>query len=214
MVVTVEGDPERAAQAGTLHPDLAALFGARVVTVPPLAERTEDVPALAARFVEAAAAELGRRTPELTARAVDRLRALPWRGNVRELKAAVEGAVALAPGGIIDADLLPTDDAPPGAATGGSPPPAIDLSVGFAELKDRWSTTSSGVPRRRAAPLGRQSLRGGASGADGQEEFPRQGGSSGLTASAGATRNGPLKARPGGVACLRRLSEPGEGGNT
>ncbi|MBI5486928.1 MAG: sigma-54-dependent Fis family transcriptional regulator [Deltaproteobacteria bacterium] len=138
LVVTLEGDPERAAQAGALHPDLAALFGARVVTVPPLSARLEDVPALAARFVDASAAELGRKPPELTARAVDRLRALPWRGNVRELKAAIEGAVALAPGGIVDADLLPTDEAAPGAPAAGAPPPPVDLSVPFAELKDRW----------------------------------------------------------------------------
>ncbi|MBI5500282.1 MAG: sigma-54-dependent Fis family transcriptional regulator [Deltaproteobacteria bacterium] len=138
LVATLEGEPERAAQAGALHPDLAALFGARVAAVPALAERVEDVPALAARFVDAAAAELGRKPPELTARAVDRLRALPWRGNVRELKAANEGAVALAPGGIVDADLLPTGEAAPGAAAAGAPPPPIDLSVSFAELKDRW----------------------------------------------------------------------------
>jgi len=138
LVATLEEEPERAAQAGRLHPDLAALFGARVVAVPGLAERPEDVAALAARFVESAAAELGRKAPLLTPRALDRLRALPWRGHVRELKAALEGAVALADGGLIDADRLPVDDGAAGPSTSASPPPAIDLSVPFSELKERW----------------------------------------------------------------------------
>jgi len=138
LVATLEGEPERAAQAGVLHPDLAALFGARVVSVPPLAARIEDVPALAARFLETAAAELGRKPAQLTVRAADRLRALPWRGNVRELKAAIEGAAALAAGGLIDADQLPADDASGATAQSGAPPPPIDLSVPFAELKQRW----------------------------------------------------------------------------
>ncbi|MBN1771811.1 MAG: sigma-54-dependent Fis family transcriptional regulator [Deltaproteobacteria bacterium] len=139
LVATLEETPERAAQAGRLHPDLAGLFGARVTTVPALAERLEDVPALAARFVEAAAAELGRPAPELTARAMDRLRARVWPGHVRELKAAIEGAVALVRGGVLDADLLPVDEAgAAGAVAAGAPPPAIDLSQSFAELKQQW----------------------------------------------------------------------------
>jgi hypothetical protein len=55
---------------------------------------------------------------------------------VRELKAAIEGAVALVRGGVLDADLLPTDAAAPGAAA--SAPPPIDLSRSFAELKQAW----------------------------------------------------------------------------
>ncbi|NMC70183.1 MAG: sigma-54-dependent Fis family transcriptional regulator [Myxococcales bacterium] len=136
LLATMEEAPERAAQAGRLHPDLAGLFGARVAAVPPLAERVEDIPALAARFVESAAAELGRPPPELTARAVDRLRARTWPGNVRELKAAIEGAVALVRGGVLDADLIPADAAAPGAAT--AAPPPIDLSRPFAALKQEW----------------------------------------------------------------------------
>jgi len=136
LVATMEEVPERAAQAGRLHPDLAALFGARVAAVPPLADRVEDIPALAARFVETAAADLGRPAPELTARAVDRLRARSWPGHVRELKATIEGAVALVRGGVLDADQIPTDAAAPGAAT--SAPPPIDLSRPFAELKQEW----------------------------------------------------------------------------
>lgn len=136
LVATMEEAPERAAQGGRLHPDLAALFGARVTAVPPLSERLEDVAALAARFVESAAAELGRPPPELTARAVDRLRARNWPGHVRELKAAIEGAVALVRGGVLDAELFPVEATAPGTVA--SVPPPIDLSRPFAELKQEW----------------------------------------------------------------------------
>jgi DNA-binding NtrC family response regulator len=137
VVATTSASPERWAQAGTLHPDLAALFGARGIAVPPLSERPEDLVPLASRLAEAAAAELGRPAPALAPSAADRLRALPWPGHVRELRAAIEGAVALAADGPIEARHLPGGAEAPRPEPDDAPPP-IDLSVGFTELKQRW----------------------------------------------------------------------------
>jgi two-component system response regulator GlrR len=108
-----------------------------VVRVPPLAERSEDVVPLAARLAEAAAAELGRAAPRLSPRAIDRLQARPWPGNVRELAAVMAGAVALAADGLVDAEHLSPAEGRPAAGPEGAPP-AIDLSVPFAELKRQW----------------------------------------------------------------------------
>lgn len=212
LVATLAEAPERAAQAGRLHPDLAELFGARVTAVPSLLERVEDVPVLAARFVEAAAAELGRVPPELTARAVDRLRARSWPGHVRELKAAIEGAVALVRGAVLDADLLPVDEAgAPGAAAAAAPPPAVDLSQSFAELKQQWidhfERAYLDAALRRSA--GNISAAARLARMD-KKNFHAKAARFGLTGSAGTTRNGALK---GGT--RRRTMPPpaGEGGD-
>lgn len=140
IVATFEAEPEVQAQRGVLHPDLAALFGARVVAVPPLAQRREDIVPLASRFLGAAAQDLGRPPPALSACAVDRLMALPWKGHVRELKGAMEAAVAMADRGVVEADHLPGAGgaSEAGPARGPASAPSIDLSVPFSMLKQRW----------------------------------------------------------------------------
>ena len=66
------------------------------IDVPPLAERPDDVRALAAHFLEQARATLGART--LSRDAVETLVAYGWPGNVRELRSVVLGAAALSSG--------------------------------------------------------------------------------------------------------------------
>ena len=74
--------------------------------VPPLRERKEDIPALAAHFIQRFGAEQKKGTLKLTKAAERRLLGHDWPGNIRELKNAVEAAVALAKGPQIDVDSL------------------------------------------------------------------------------------------------------------
>ena len=74
--------------------------------VPPLRERKEDIPALAAHFIRRFGAEQKKGTLKLTKAAERRLLAHDWPGNVRELKNAMEAAVALSKGPKIDVDAL------------------------------------------------------------------------------------------------------------
>jgi DNA-binding NtrC family response regulator len=79
------------------------------IVLPPLRERREDIPLLAAHFLEKHAGALHR---ELGGFDPDALRALtgyPWPGNVRELENAVERAVAVAKGEVVVARDLPPD---------------------------------------------------------------------------------------------------------
>ena len=89
------------------------------IRLPPLRERLEDVPALAAHFLEQAARRFGRPAPRLTAGALRELQLYGWPGNVRELQHVIERAVLLSPDGTLRLrGVLPEADRTAGAPTG------------------------------------------------------------------------------------------------
>lgn len=94
--------PEMVA-AGTFREDLYFRLAAFPVRVPPLRERLEDLPALAAHFLSRC------RSGDLflSDAVLARLRERPWHGNVRELRNAIEHAAILARGGMIRPEHLP-----------------------------------------------------------------------------------------------------------
>jgi two-component system nitrogen regulation response regulator NtrX len=75
--------------------------------VPPLRERKEDIPALAAFFLEEFTLAYGRKPKELTAEAIEILMGYHWPGNVRELRNLIERIVILNPQTRIDARHIP-----------------------------------------------------------------------------------------------------------
>jgi len=77
------------------------------ITVPPLRERREDIPLLAAHFLESCAAHYGRQFDGITGAAMDLITQYDWPGNVRELKNAVERAAAYARGALVVPEDLP-----------------------------------------------------------------------------------------------------------
>jgi DNA-binding NtrC family response regulator len=93
--------------AGTFREDLYYRINAVVVRTPPLRERAEDIPLLARHFLQRLAARHGRGAKTLSPAVIERLRAHPWRGNVRELKHAMETLVLFSDGAEISEDDLP-----------------------------------------------------------------------------------------------------------
>ena len=89
-------------QDGVFREDLWYRLAVFPVILPPLRERPEDIPLLAAHFVHRAASRLGVPTPELTPQDLDALLAYRWPGNVRELGAVLERAVILGGGERLD----------------------------------------------------------------------------------------------------------------
>jgi two-component system nitrogen regulation response regulator NtrX len=75
--------------------------------VPPLKERTEDIPLLIENFLKEFALENNSRPKIMTPEAVEVLRRRPWPGNVRELKNFVHRLAILTPGRVIDLTNLP-----------------------------------------------------------------------------------------------------------
>ena len=80
--------------SGAFREDLWFRLNVFPLPIPPLRERTGDIPALVQHFVERKARELKRgRTPILAEGAIEALTAYPWPGNVRELENLVERAM-------------------------------------------------------------------------------------------------------------------------
>ncbi|MFN3311362.1 MAG: nitrogen regulation protein NR(I) [Thermomonas sp.] len=97
---------EALVEQGRFRADLLHRLDVVRLRLPPLRDRREDIPPLAARFLEDAARTLGLPPKRLSAAALERLRAHAWPGNVRELENVCWRLAALAPGEIIGvADL-------------------------------------------------------------------------------------------------------------
>ena len=71
------------------------------IHVPPLRERTEDIPALVRHFVQQFARQMNRAIDTIPAESMAALRRYPWPGNIRELQNLIERAVILSPGAVL-----------------------------------------------------------------------------------------------------------------
>jgi len=97
---------EALVEEGRFRADLLHRLDVVRLPLPPLRERREDVPQLAARFLTNAAQRLQLPVKKLSNAALERLRAHDWPGNVRELENLCWRLAALAPGATIGiADL-------------------------------------------------------------------------------------------------------------
>ncbi len=136
IVAAANVDLRARAASGAFRADLLDRLAFDVVIAPPLRNRREDIPLLAAHFAAAMAAELGVAFPGLAPAAVAALQGHHWPGNVRELKNAAERAMFHwsrddAAGQIESVTIDPFEQAgaPIGASIGntpaGSPSPQI-----------------------------------------------------------------------------------------
>jgi DNA-binding NtrC family response regulator len=125
VVAATNRDLWQAVQEGTFRLDLYYRLHVIPVTLPPLRERREDVPALAAHFLDLSARVNGRSFPEGISGDAERvLSDHHWPGNIRELQNVIEYAVVMAPphAARIEAEMLPElAKTPPALAlTGGT----------------------------------------------------------------------------------------------
>jgi DNA-binding NtrC family response regulator len=88
-------DVEALLADGRFREDLYYRVSTLTVRTPPLRERRDDIPALAAHFVHAACRRNHWKPRRLSAEALELLRQQPWRGNVRELRNVVERVLIL-----------------------------------------------------------------------------------------------------------------------
>ena len=83
---------------GNFRQDLFYRVNVFPLAIPPLRERKEDIPLLAAHFLKEFANKFKRSVPRLTPSALELLTAYRWPGNVRELQNEMERALTLAAG--------------------------------------------------------------------------------------------------------------------
>ncbi|HEY7505058.1 MAG TPA: sigma-54 dependent transcriptional regulator [Gemmatimonadales bacterium] len=101
VIATSSRDLRAEVEAGRFHNDLYDRLNILPIRVPTLRERIEDVPRLALHFARRAARMEGRPVPTFAPETLDLLQRYAWSGNVRELANAVERAVLLCSGNLL-----------------------------------------------------------------------------------------------------------------
>ena len=113
IVAATNRDLEEEVAAKRFREDLYYRLNVVQITLPPLRERPNDVELLAQHFLTHFAAQAGKPLAGFSARAMETLRRQEWRGNVRDLRNAVERAVVFAEGRVVtEADLSLTVSPP------------------------------------------------------------------------------------------------------
>ncbi len=107
LISATNEDLERSVAAGTFREDLYYRINTIPISIPPLRERAEDIPLLAEHFLGKFTARHHRPARRLSSEVLERLRAHPWRGNVRELEHVIEMLVLFSDGEVIGAEDLP-----------------------------------------------------------------------------------------------------------
>ncbi len=165
LIAATNVDLMEKVSAGEFREDLYFRLEAFELSVPPLRDRGEDLELLAMRFLLRFAHARQRPARTLSAAALRRMRAYPWRGNVRELRNAMERAVTFCEQAEVGPEHLPerirTEPAAAGAETSPGIPPALlegDVLPTLNELRQRYIhhvlERVDGNKRRAAALLG------------------------------------------------------------
>jgi DNA-binding NtrC family response regulator len=117
IISATNSDIDAEISAGRFRQDLLFRLNTIEISLPPLRDRRDDIPALAAHFLDQHAQRYRKRLVAFDPAAMDALLRHQWPGNVRELEHAVERAVLMARGSTIAAADLALKRAPDGAAT-------------------------------------------------------------------------------------------------
>lgn len=152
FVAATNADLRERIRSGQFREDLFYRLGAVRFQLPPLSERTGDIPILTDHFLRGACARTGRRIREFSPSALAALCRHDWPGNVRELENAVRGAVLAARGEVIELEDLPMEFA---AAAGGSSTgtPRLRARVEEAERQTILEALRRAGNRRTAAAI-------------------------------------------------------------
>ncbi|HVO60157.1 MAG TPA: sigma-54 dependent transcriptional regulator [Terriglobales bacterium] len=97
VIASTNKDLEEEISKGNFREDLFYRLNVIPFYVPPLRERTEDVPLLTRHFLKELSSTYGRRAREITDEAIDALMTYSWPGNVRELRNVIERIVIMNP---------------------------------------------------------------------------------------------------------------------
>ena len=106
ILTATNSNLDRSVADGTFREDLYYRLNTVEIDLPPLRERREDIPLLAAHFLRISGGKYGRSDMTFSAGAMDALLRHPWPGNVRELRHSVERAVLLTENHTVDLEHL------------------------------------------------------------------------------------------------------------
>jgi len=126
IIAATNRDLLKEVAAGRFRSDLYYRLNIFPIKAAPLRDRKEDIPVLAAHFVDLAARELKCKRPRLTYAGVKALQNYDWPGNVRELRNVIERSTILAQGGALVFQLPVTLDLPNSPEGSGSHSPELE----------------------------------------------------------------------------------------
>jgi DNA-binding NtrC family response regulator len=108
VICATNRDLERAVKDGWFREDLYYRLNVFAIFLPPLRGRRGDIAKLAHYFLDKYAVQMNKRVDGFTPEAMHALKAYDWPGNVRELENAIERAMVITPGPMIEKNHLPT----------------------------------------------------------------------------------------------------------
>ncbi|MFW6169484.1 MAG: sigma 54-interacting transcriptional regulator [Planctomycetota bacterium] len=92
-------------QDGKFREDLFHRLNVFPIVIPPLRERTEDIPTLVWAFVKELGARMGKAVDTIPRKAMQDMQSYPWPGNVRELRNVIERSMILTKGSTLQVDV-------------------------------------------------------------------------------------------------------------
>jgi two-component system nitrogen regulation response regulator NtrX len=151
VIAATNKDLEEEIGAGRFREDLYFRLSVIPILVPPLRERADDIPALVQHFVSQFSRESNRRPVRFAPAALALLSQARWRGNVRELKNAVERLIIMSDRDTIEAEdvrsVIRTESRPAAAAASATAPGAPKPAT-LREFKE-WSERAFLVEKLR-----------------------------------------------------------------
>ena len=105
IITATNRDLSSLVQKGTFREDLYYRLNVFPITVPPLHERTDDIPLLAWEFVKEFERTMGKRVDTIPRKSMEALQRYPWPGNIRELRNVIERAMIVSKDGILQIQM-------------------------------------------------------------------------------------------------------------
>jgi DNA-binding NtrC family response regulator len=139
VITATNADLHRRIEDGRFRRDVYYRIAGYVLRIPPLRERSEDIPVLAGGFLRGFARETGKSIRGITIRALRSLMAYAWPGNVRELEHEMRRLAYLCPNGeAIDSSMLSAHIRQPQAQSEEPPGEAsLELDGRIRELEEK-----------------------------------------------------------------------------
>ena len=109
LIVATNDNLEQAAKDGRFRDDLFHRLNEFQISVPPLRERSTDIPLFLDHFLQQSNEELNKNVSGFAAEVVEKLKTYSWPGNIRELKNVIRRAVLLTNGDTVTLEVLPTE---------------------------------------------------------------------------------------------------------
>jgi PAS domain S-box-containing protein len=117
VIAATNRDLAAMTREGAFREDLFHRLNVFPIEVPPLRERSSDIPLLVWKFVQAFNTRMGRSVDSIPKKTMEQLKSHPWPGNVRELRNVIERAMIVSGGSSLSVELPESGSAPRPNAT-------------------------------------------------------------------------------------------------